>query len=147
MGLMAQQQEDSVVFNLFGLLVVCGIKAALFVSANIHVGNLEASLDLSFIDAPQSNFIDNVLAHTPQESWDNGGLGVRLNEGRPRANYDVSNHWHQTSDNFKQSEDALGNRVRTLSRASSEDEAFKRASSFASLSRPVGRLDVDASPF
>merc|ERR1719433_567920 len=122
--LMAQQQEDSVIFNLFGLLVVCGIKAALFVSTNIHVGNLEASLDESFIDAPQSNFIDNVLAQSPQAPWDNAGLGACLNEGRPGTNYDVGNRWHRPSDNFKQSDETLGNRVRTLSRNSSEDDSF-----------------------
>jgi len=157
--LMAQQQDDSVVFNLLGLLTVCSIKAALFVSANMHVGNLEASVDLSFMDTPQAHFINNVInndmpiAH--RMSPGNSGFGRGLSEEGPNTNYLAGNgNWHPSSDGFNQPEDSLGNRPRSLSdlgtfrppRAPSFEDNTQRTS-FAMPSQASGHIDVDASPF
>jgi len=150
--LMAQQQDDSVIFNLLGLLTVCSIKAALFISANLHAGNLEASLDLSFMDTPQDHFINNVLIQegSPRVSRNNSGLGVCLSEGGPSTNYVVGNHRHQLNDYLNQPEDSLGNRASSHSdlgtfrppRAPSQEDSIPRMPS-----QPAGHIDVDASPF
>lgn len=48
-------KQETLLFNCVQLFVVCSVKGALFIATNIHVGNLEATWDLSFLDRPQED--------------------------------------------------------------------------------------------
>jgi len=140
--LMAQQQDDSVVFNLLGLLMVCSIKASLFVSVNMHVGNLEASFDLSFMDAPQGNFIEGVLAADPPQR-ENGVFDVCENEPGPSTNH--GNRWHLSND--FEDRDSLSKRIRSMSDQGTFRPPRERTISSTTPSHRTGNSDLEASPF
>lgn len=61
-ALLAVQQVDSWFFNFAELLTVCIVKAALYFFTNMHIRNLEAAWDMSFMDAPQADFLGQILA-------------------------------------------------------------------------------------
>jgi len=146
--LMAQLGGESIIFNLLGLLTVFSIKAALFIAANIHTGNLEAALDLSFMDAPQGHFINNVLSHdSPLASQENAGSGMCLNEGCPSTNHGAGNHMHQSIDYFNLPEDALFSRACSLSDQGAFRPPRDRSMSHEDSVQSAAHIDVHASPF
>jgi len=61
-ALLTVQLVDSWFFNFAELLTVCIVKAALYLFVHMHVRNLEAAWDMSFTDAPQGDFVGQLLA-------------------------------------------------------------------------------------
>lgn len=72
---------DSWIFDFLEFLIVCVVKVALFVFTNIHISNLEAAADMSFLGSPQDDFVGCLVASTNHE----GDMDGRSEGGRSES--------------------------------------------------------------
>merc|ERR1712012_204645 len=56
--------KDSHIFEIFSLLIICCLKLALVGLTNVHIRNVEAVTDESYMDRSLSEFLDEILNDT-----------------------------------------------------------------------------------
>lgn len=133
---------DSFLFDIVAMGVALCVKAMLFASAAAHIAQLEAASDLSFIGAPQGDFVAGFFAPQASRSQASSHPDGESRE-KPREN-DASLHL-STFDAIgpRQLSSATASSFPTLTRCSSRSAPSPPASS----SRIAVQAPAPASPF